>query len=94
MGNGMEWESKNGLMDPSISDSGRMVKLMDMGKCSMQTVMSTKEIGWKIRRMDRANIIDLMAQYTKEDGAKTSNMAKALNPGLMELITRVTSKME
>lgn len=71
--NDMDWGYRNGLMELSISASGRMIKLMELEDFYMQMVIFILGNGVMIKLMDLEDINTLMKVNMKECGSTTDN---------------------
>ncbi len=74
----MDMGFMSGLMDLNILGIGSLIWLVVMGKKSMLMGMFMKEIGKKIRQMERESIESLMGLSIKENGKIIYLMDKGL----------------
>lgn len=84
----MVMDSRSGRMAPSMMDSGREIKPMDMEHLFMLTVTSMKASGSMIRLtvMELINMPTVLLMSV--NGTRTNNMAKELKNGQMVLNTK------
>lgn len=87
-------ECKNGKMELSMQESGKMIKLMDLESYCTRMEISTKGNGLMIWLMDQESILMQMEQYMMEIGSKTNKKALERKCGQMERGMKATSKME
>jgi hypothetical protein len=81
----MEEDTKSGLMEVSMKDTGKMISLMVEGDLFMLMEIFIMAIGRMIRHMDSDNILTQMEPSMKVIGKTTNNMAKEKKIGQMEL---------
>jgi hypothetical protein len=81
----------SGLMAPSMRDGGETINETGRGESCMLAEISMKATGRIISLMDLASSLDKMERDMKETGKSTISTEKALLPGLMVVVTRVTS---
>lgn len=79
----MEEESKFGLMDHAMMDSGKMEWLADMADSSMLKVTFMKVPGMKIKLTDLVSTLTTTVLDMKDNGSTTSNTEMELKNGLM-----------
>lgn len=79
----MGTDSRFGLMDLSMMDSGKMTRLTEMGNSFMLMVMFMTVSGKMIKLMAWDIICTLMEPPITENGRMTNNTAKALRHGQM-----------
>eukprot|EP00351_Strombidinopsis_sp_SopsisLIS2011_P000962 CAMPEP_0116885448 /NCGR_PEP_ID=MMETSP0463-20121206/18796_1 /TAXON_ID=181622 /ORGANISM="Strombidinopsis sp, Strain SopsisLIS2011" /LENGTH=113 /DNA_ID=CAMNT_0004543875 /DNA_START=399 /DNA_END=740 /DNA_ORIENTATION=+ len=85
----MDTVSKSGQMAPSIQETGKMIKCMDMARSNTATEMFMKEMYKREKLMDTEKLHMLMAVIMKETGIMIPNMAKDYTRTLMGLYTKV-----
>jgi len=79
----MEEESKFGLMDHAMMDSGKMEWLADMADSSMLKVTFMKVPGMKIKLTDLVSTLTTTVLDMKDNGSTTNNTEMELKNGLM-----------
>jgi hypothetical protein len=79
----MVQEFKSGLMEQSMKELGRIIKLMGRASFGMQMGMSTKVNGKKIRLTATESIFMLTVQSMKDIGRMIYKMDSEWNHGLM-----------
>jgi hypothetical protein len=80
----MEEDTKSGLMEVSMKDTGKMISLMVEGDLFMLMEIFIMAIGRMIRHMVSDNILTQMELSMKVIGKTTNNMAKEKKIGQME----------
>jgi hypothetical protein len=83
--------SKYGMMAPYMRGGGKTTKEMERGDKFMKKETSMTDTGRIIKLTDRVHTSTTTAADIKETGKRTSSMVTAWKPGLMVLVTMVTT---
>lgn len=87
-------DHKNGLMGLPMMENSRMIKQMAEENLCIQTGTIIKEIGFKIRLKEWADIQERVEDIIKEVGKKISPKDMEYNNGAMEIFIKVNLEMD